>query len=504
MNYIVVSGGVISGLGKGVTTSSIGVILQDCGFDVTAIKIDPYINVDAGTMSPYEHGECYVLDDGSETDLDLGCYERFLNLSLTGDNSITTGKVYQKLLEKERRGDFLGKTVQIIPHFTNLVKDMIKTASREITLIELGGTIGDIEGLPFVEALRQFGCDNKNTCFIHLSYIPFLETTMEEKTKPTQHSIQHLRSLGITPDILVMRGKTLSDSTKKKLSFFCQIPEENIFLNPDLPSIYQVPHLFLEHVILTPVLNKLGLEIPRLPDMEWWNTIHKTPSKTVKIAIAGKYTGLKDSYISIIRALEHASFHNNVELQLIWVDTDMEKLKEADGILVPGGFGYRGIDEMIVASKYTRDHKIPYLGICLGMQVLCIDIARHLFDMQNANSTEFDKDTPHDVIVLQDDIDKENMGGTMRLGLKDVDINKDSLSYQYYGKETVKERFRHRYTLNSDYIAKFSKYLHISKDIIEVKSHPFCVGVQFHPEFLSRHATPHPIINGFVEKSIQK
>ena len=378
MKYIIITGGVISGIGKGVTTSSIGVLLQKCGYKVTAIKIDPYINIDAGTMSPFEHGECYVLDDGSETDLDLGCYERFLNISLKGDNSITSGKVYKKLLENERKGDYLGKTVQIVPHYTDLVKEMIKKAPNnddEITLIELGGTIGDIESLPFTETLRQFAYENKgDICFVHVSLVPFLETTNEEKTKPTQESIQKLRSFGITPDILVVRGKILSEDTRKKLSFFCQIPETNIFLNPDLPSIYEVPQSFLEQKMMDSVLGKLNLQKKGEIDLSWWHNVTKIQRcirynnqniKTcdipkVKIAIVGKYTGLKDSYISIIRALEHSSFVNKVCVEILWVDRDnMDLLKEAHGILVPGGFGQRGIEDMITASKYARDNKKP-------------------------------------------------------------------------------------------------------------------------------------------------
>ena len=362
--------------------------------------------------------------------------------------------MYQKLIEKERKGDYLGETVQIVPHFTCMVKDMIKDAGgdSDVTLIELGGTVGDIEGLPFVESLRQFAYENEDVCFVHLSLVPYLDTTKEEKTKPTQESIQKLRSYGITPDILVVRGKTLREKTRKKLSFFCQIPESNIFLNPDLPSIYEVPISFLKQNMVTPLLKKLNLKKCTIPKLHWWLSIQRqlnADTRCIKIAIVGKYTGLNDSYISVIRALEHASFANNVRLKILWIDKqDVNTLKEADGILVPGGFGQRGIEHMIEASRYARENNIPYLGICLGMQVLCIDLARHVFNLRDANSVEFNPRTPYPVIVLHKDVKDNNMGGTMRLGLEEICLDKKSLAYKYYKGETIFERFRHRYTLN--------------------------------------------------------
>ncbi|RUM46686.1 MAG: CTP synthetase [Hydrogenothermus sp.] len=521
---------VLSSLGKGVTSAGIGAILEAMGYKITFLKLDPYLNVDPGTMNPYQHGEVYVTEDGAETDLDLGHYERFTNVVLTKHNNATSGRLYYHILEKERRGAYLGATVQIIPHFTNEIKRAIEKASSdaEIVLVEIGGTVGDIESLPFLEAIRQMSLEKgrNNSMFIHLTYVPYIKVAGELKTKPSQHSVKELRAIGIQPDVLICRAeKPLPKAIKRKLALFTNVHEDAVLSAPDLDTIYEIP-IHLKKEKLDVVISKL-LDIEyREPDLSKWkkivNTLHqiKKSDEEVNIAIIGKYTELKDAYKSIDEALIHASIANKVKINVNWVRADDltdenidELLGEMDGILVPGGFGDRGVEGKIKAVKFAREHNIPYFGICLGMQVAVIEFARNVAGLENANSTEFDPQTPYPVIDLmpeQKNIDKK--GGTMRLGAYKCTIKEGTLAYDIYKQKEIYERHRHRYEFNTEYKKLLEeKGLVISgeytvkklPEIVEIPSHRWFIGCQFHPEFKSKPFSPHPIFKEFVRASFE-
>ncbi|XP_065847848.1 uncharacterized protein [Euphorbia lathyris] len=543
MKYVVVSGGVVSGLGKGVTASSIGLLLKACGLRVTSIKIDPYLNTDAGTMSPFEHGEVFVLDDGGEVDLDLGNYERFLDIKLTKDNNITTGKIYQAVIDKERRGDYLGKTVQVVPHVTDAIQEWIErvamipvdgfSTSADVCVIELGGTIGDIESMPFIEALGQFSyrVGAGNFCLIHVSLVPVLNVVGEQKTKPTQHSVRGLRGLGLTPHILACRSTTaLDESVKLKLSQFCHVPADNIITLYDVPNIWRVPILLRDqkaHVAILRVLNLQGTATE--PMLKEWTSraeICDMLHEQVRIAMVGKYTGLSDSYLSVMKALLHAAVGCRKKLVVDWVPAcDLEDgmskenpdayklawklLKAADGILVPGGFGDRGVQGKILAAKYARENRVPYLGICLGMQTAVIEFARSVLGLQDANSTEFDPNTKNPCVIFMPEGSKTHMGGTMRLGSRRTFFQvMDCKSAKLYGnKSFIEERHRHRYEVNPDMVSRLEDVglSFTGKDetgqrmeIIELPNHPYYIGAQFHPEFKSRPGKPSPLFSGLI------
>lgn len=547
MKYVVVTGGVLSGLGKGITASSIGVLLKSAGLSVTSVKIDPYLNCDAGTMSPFEHGEVYVLDDGGEVDLDLGNYERFLDIALTRDNNITTGKVYQAVIERERKGDYLGKTVQVIPHITNEIQEWIERVANKSSdgssktpdacVIELGGTVGDIESAPFIEALRQFQfrVGKENICFVHVSLVPVMGPVGEQKTKPTQHTVKELRGLGIIPDILVCRSENPLDyETREKLAAFCHVSPEAVVSAHDVSNIYRIPILLDEQGVSEVLSKEIGFELPdSRPLLEDWIKMAETVDnldEVVKIAMVGKYTGLSDSYLSVIKALQHSSFEVNRKLQINWIEAenldekvkrdDAEKyneawklLKESDGILVPGGFGIRGIEGKIKAAEYARLNKIPYLGVCLGLQIATIEFCRNVLGMEKANSTEFDENTPHPAVVFMPEISKTHMGGTMRLGTKPTPfLVEDCKMKKLYGnKPHVDERHRHRYEVNPELITMIEEagLIYVGKDetgqrceIMELENHPFYVGTQYHPEFKSRPGRPSPPFLGLLKASI--
>lgn len=537
MKYIFITGGVVSSLGKGITASSIGRLLKARGFKINMIKIDPYLQIDAGTMSPYEHGEVFVTDDGGETDLDLGNYERFVDINLKADNNITTGKVYWSVLSRERKGDYLGKTVQVIPHITNEIKDRIKNIGKEsdITIVEIGGTVGDIESLPFLEAIRQFKKDvgRDNVLYIHVSLLPFIKTAGELKTKPTQHSVKELRGIGIQPDILVCRTEIpMSEKIKEKLALFCDVEKEAVIEAKDARTIYEVPLNLEKEGIGKLVAKKLKLnEINNnvKPDLREWRAMVDriiNPMNEITIGIVGKYVVLKDAYMSIMEALVHAGAKNDTKVNIKWIsseelenDTYEEILNNyrenevLDGILIPGGFGERGVDGKVNAVKYARENKIPFLGICLGMQCAVIEFARNVCDLKNANSTEFDEGTPYPVIDLlpeQREIDEK--GGTMRLGAYDAILKEGTLAHKLYGKTEVNERHRHRYEVNPEYHRILEENgLVISgtspdgtlAEFIEFPNHPYFIATQAHPEFKSRPNKPHPLFDGFVKASLK-
>ncbi|CAN1287971.1 CTP synthase [Linum perenne] len=530
MKYVLVTGGVVSGLGKGVTASSVGVLLKACGLRVTSIKIDPYLNTDAGTMSPFEHGEVFVLDDGGEVDLDLGNYERFLDLKLTRDNNITTGKIYQAVIDKERRGDYLGKTVQVVPHITDAIQEWIERVAVvpvDVCVIELGGTIGDIESMPFIEALGQFSYRVGNFCLIHVSLVPVLSVVGEQKTKPTQHSVRGLRGLGLTPDILACR------STSSFASFgllTCEVylvfQSENIVTLYDVPNIWHIPLLLRDQKAHEAIFRVLNLH-SKVPELKEWTAraeLCDALHEPVRIAMVGKYTGLSDAYLSVLKALLHASVAFSKKLVVDWVPaTDLEDdtgkeviklLQGADGVLVPGGFGDRGVQGKILAAKYARESRIPYLGICLGMQTAVIEFARSVLGMQDANSTEFNAQTKNPCVIFMPEGSKTHMGGTMRLGSRRTyfhvtDFNQLLVfrTFRYGNKAFVDERHRHRYEVNPDMVARFEDagLSFTGKDetgrrmeIIELPNHPYYVGVQFHPEFKSRPGKPSPLFSGLI------
>ena len=524
--YIFVTGGVSSSLGKGIIGASLAKLLQARGYRVTIQKLDPYINVDPGTLNPYEHGECYVTDDGAETDLDLGHYERFLNVPTSQANNVTTGRIYQSVIQKERRGEFLGKTVQVVPHITNEIKYRIQllgnTGDFDIVITEIGGTVGDIESLPYIEAVRQLKWElgDNNAIVIHLTLIPFLKAAGELKTKPTQHSVKTLMESGINADILVCRTEYhLSNDIKRKLALFCNVHQEAVIESIDASTIYDVPNLMLEEGLDTITLKKLNLSDHGTPDLAHWNSFlkkHKNPKSEVKIGLIGKYVELQDSYKSILESFIHAGAENEVKVKVVSVHSEhldgtnvAEKFKGLHGILVAPGFGERGIEGKIAAVKYAREHKIPYLGICLGMQMAVIEYSRNVLGLEGANSTEMNKDTPCPVIGLMDEQKHITYkGGTMRLGAWKCDLVADSIVGNTYNTKTIEERHRHRYEYNNEYRKQLEaaglKTTGINLEtglveIIEIENHPWFVGVQFHPEYKSMVASPHPLFVSFVK-----
>lgn len=523
--YIFFTGGVVSSVGKGVTAAAIGRTLKDRGFTVAVQKLDPYINVDPGTMSPYQHGEVFVLDDGAETDLDLGHYERFIDIRLNRVCNITTGQVYAEVIGKERRGDYLGGTIQVIPHITNEIKRRItmvaRTTGAELVLVEVGGTVGDIEGLPFLEAIRQLRSDlgRENTFYAHVTWLPYINATDELKTKPTQHSVRELRSIGISPDMIVARSDhPVEQSMLEKIALFCDVEKRAVVPMVTTPILYEIPLLLEAARVGEFILQRLGLETRIKPDWSQWQRLIediRRPKPTVKIALVGKYVELHDAYISVREALKHAALYLGVELDLSWVQsTDLEKdhgweaVKSADGVIVPGGFGSRGIEGKIQAANYARINKVPYLGLCLGMQLQVIEFAREILQNEKANSTEFDRSTPYPVIDLMPDQQGiTDMGGTMRLGLYPCRLVPGTIAADAYQVSEVEERHRHRFEFNNAYRKVFEehgmRFSGLSPDgrlveIAELADHPFMVGTQFHPEFLSRPNRPHPLFVRFV------
>ena len=531
--YIFVTGGVVSSLGKGITAASLGRLLKSRGYKVTVQKFDPYINIDPGTMSPYQHGEVFVTDDGAETDLDLGHYERFIDINLSKSSNVTTGKIYQSVITKERRGDYLGGTVQVIPHITNEIKSRVfrvgNNDNADFVITEIGGTVGDIESLPFLEAIRQVKKDvgKNDVLYIHVTLVPYIGAAGELKTKPTQHSVKELRSIGITPDILVCRSEhPMSEDMIAKLAMFCDVDKEAVIQNLTAKSIYQVPQLLEEQHMDDIVLQKLDMPL-KPKDMSGWHDmvarILKHYDRKVTIAVAGKYVELQDAYISITESLKHAALHNEAELDIRWVNaekieapgTDLDKVFEGvDGILVPGGFGDRGIEGKISAVRYAREHKIPFFGICLGMQCAVIEFARNICGMQDANSSEFKAEVPAVIDLMPDQVDIEDKGGTMRLGLYPCKVYPDTLTDKAYGQPLVYERHRHRYEFNNEYrdvLTKNGLVLGgISPDnrlveIVELpqSEHPWFLGCQFHPEFKSRPTKAHPLFRDFIAAALQ-
>ncbi len=528
--FIIVTGGVVSSLGKGVASASIGALLQSRGLNVTILKMDPYINVDPGTLSPYQHGEVFVTDDGAETDLDLGHYERFLDKNMTRRNNTTTGQIYYTVIKRERNGDYLGKTVQVIPHITDEIKRRIIDLAdgeekADVVITEVGGTVGDIESLPFLEAIRQLRLDvgPRNLINIHLTLVPYIRAAGELKTKPTQHSVMKLREIGIQPDILLCRAETkLADDLKRKIALFCNVPYEAVIDAPDVSTIYEIPLIFhqgrLDHIIID--LLSINCKQPALGEWEKFVQKVKHPDSEVTIAICGKYVGLHDSYKSICEAFIHASVANHTRVKLKWVDSELlenrgaeELLKDVCGILIPGGFGSRGIEGKINAARYAREHQIPYLGICLGLQCAVIEFARHVCGLNDANSTEFDDATPQPVIDLMEEQKRiKAKGGTMRLGAQPCLIRKGTKAYEIYGIERISERHRHRLEVNNKYRDLMEQHGMIMSglnpeldlvELIELKDHPWFVASQFHPELKSRALNVHPLFRDFVKAALK-
>ena len=538
--FIFVTGGVLSSLGKGLAAASIGALLESRGLKVSLLKLDPYINVDPGTMNPFQHGEVFVTDDGTETDLDLGHYERFVNVRLTADHNFTTGKIYNSVITKERRGDYLGGTVQVIPHITDEIKNSITAGvdDVDIVIVEIGGTIGDIESLPFLEAIRQFRFDvgKENVIYIHLTFVPYIPTAGEVKTKPTQHSVKELRSIGIMPDILLCRtDRFLSDDIKAKIALFCNVSQDAVITAKDVDCIYEVPLVFHQEGLDQKILELLNVWTGS-PRLEPWRKLIErvhNPSDTVKIAVVGKYTDLTESYKSLNEALFHGGIDNHVKVDLLFIDSStmteanyQEILADADGILVPGGFGSRGVEGKILSVQYARENKIPYFGICLGMQLAVVEFARHVAGISDAHSSEFDEETASPVIYLmrewfdeksqsvqKRDVDSEK-GGTMRLGAYPCKlVKKDSLAYQAYQTGKISERHRHRYEFNNAYMKTLEEkglcFTGLSPkedlvEIVEIKDHPWFLGCQFHPEFKSRPMNPHPLFRDFIRAAVEK
>ncbi len=526
--YIFVTGGVVSGLGKGITAASLGRLLKMRGLRVAAQKLDPYINIDPGTMSPYQHGEVYVTEDGAETDLDLGHYERFIDEDLNQYSNLTTGKVYWNVLNKERKGEYLGETVQVIPHVTNEIKKFIytvgNTTSADVVITEIGGTTGDIESQPFLEAIRQVSLEvGKGNClFIHVTLVPYIKSSGEHKSKPTQHSVKELRSIGISPDIIVTRcDEPIDQSIRDKIAMFCNVRPDCVIENMTLPVLYQAPVMLEEHHFSDIVCRELNLQLPPCDMAEWKEMLSRIASRTrqVKIALVGKYVKLHDAYLSVAEALRHAGYETGAKIEIDWIEaedvtgeTADKLLSSADGILVPGGFGDRGIEGKILAAKYAREHDVPYLGICLGMQVAVIEYARHILGWKDANSSEFSPHSPHSVIDLMPD-QQGNLpkGGTMRLGAYPCKIYPGSIMEMSYGKPEIQERHRHRYEFNNQFReALTEKGLRITGtspdgrlvEAVEIPQNRFFIGVQFHPEFKSRPNHAHPLFLGFVKAAL--
>jgi CTP synthase len=527
--YVFVTGGVTSSLGKGIIAASLAKLLQERGYSVTIQKLDPYINIDPGTLNPYEHGECYVTEDGAETDLDLGHYERFLNIPTSQANNVTTGRIYQSVIEKERRGEFLGKTVQVIPHITDEIKDRIKilgnTGEFDIVITEIGGTVGDIESLPYVESVRQllWELGHENAIVIHLTLVPYLAAAGELKTKPTQHSVKMLMQSGVTPDILVCRTEhEISDSIKIKLALFCNVKKEDVIESIDAETIYDVPNLMLEEGLDNVVLKKLQLPNIKQPDLKSWNDFlkrFKNPKNTVEIGLIGKYVELHDAYKSISEAFIHAGAQNEVKVNINWIHSEEltvenvpEILKNLNGILVAPGFGERGIEGKIEAVKYARENNVPFLGICLGMQMAVIEFSRNVIGLKGANSTEMNSNTLYPVIdLMEEQKNIKNYGGTMRLGAWDCLLKDGSKVRNIYHKEHISERHRHRYEFNNDFLEQVEKAGMIATgknpktnlvEVIEIPEHPWFVGVQYHPEYKSTVLNPHPLFVDFVKAAL--
>jgi len=527
--YIFVTGGVVSSLGKGLAAASIGCLMESRGLKVSLQKFDPYLNVDPGTMSPFQHGEVFVTDDGAETDLDLGHYERFTHSRLTRDNNWTTGRIYENIIAKERRGDYLGKTVQVIPHVTNEIKSAMKKLSQDVDLVivEIGGTVGDIESLPFIEAIRQMRQElgRENTLFVHVTLVPYIAAAGELKTKPTQHSVKELLSIGIQPDILLCRtDRYLSHEIKSKIALFCNVEEEAVVTAKDVASIYEVPLVFAHEKVDQLALRYLRIQAPE-PQLEKWEDLVRrvhNPKDEVTVGIVGKYVEYEDSYKSLKEALVHGALAHNLKLRVDWIEAEgleskdqsvQTQLEAADGILVPGGFGKRGIEGMLKGIQYARENHVPYFGICLGMQTACIEFARNVCGLEQANSSEFDPATPHRVIYkLRELRGIEELGGTMRLGAWECRLEPGTLAHRAYGQTEISERHRHRYEFNREYESILTAGgLRISGatpdgtyvEIVEIPSHPFFLGCQFHPEFKSKPLEPHPLFASFIAAAYQ-
>ena len=535
--YVFVSGGVVSSLGKGIAAASLAAILESRGIKVTLLKLDPYINVDPGTMSPFQHGEVFVTDDGAETDLDLGHYERFLSARMRKCNNFTTGQIYESVIKKERRGDYLGRTVQVIPHVTDEIKAFIARGAgdAEVAIVEIGGTVGDIESLPFLEAVRQMGLElgANNTCYLHLTLVPYIKSAGEIKTKPTQHSVKELRGIGIQPDALLCRSdRPIPDEEKKKIALFTNVQARGVISVWDADSIYTIPWMLHQQLLDEIVCHKLGI-IARPADLRAWKKLVdalQNPQYEITIAMVGKYVDLTDSYKSLNEALVHAGIHARSKVNIRYVDAEAietdglgTQLKGVDAVLVPGGFGKRGVEGMMKAIQYARENKVPYLGICLGMQLAVIEYARNVVGLAGANSTEFDRDTEHPVIALVTEWqdrdgrverrdEKSDLGGTMRLGAQSASLEAGSLACKVYGAETINERHRHRYEVNNQYIQRLKdKGMRVSGitqreqlcEMIELPSHPWFIGCQFHPEFTSTPRAGHRLFTAFVEAALQ-
>ncbi len=526
--YVFVTGGVVSSLGKGIVASSIGRLLKDRGLKIFVQKFDPYINIDPGTLSPYQHGEVYVTDDGVETDLDLGHYERFIDVSLTKLSNITSGRIYKEVLEKERKGDYLGNTVQVIPHITDRIKSKLKkaaeTSGADVIITEIGGTVGDIESLPFLEAIRQWRRDvgQKNTFYVHTTLVPYLRVAGEIKTKPTQHSVKELRSLGIQPDMVVLRSEVnIKKEVKEKISLFCDIDPEAVIVSKDVPVLYDIVPALHKQGADDIICKHFGLETPE-PDLTEWNKMIESVrnAKTdLNIALVGKYVELHDAYLSIAEALRHAGYVYGVKVNIGWIlsedvnnDNAAEILKGYSGVLIPGGFGQRGVEGKIAAVKYARENKVPCFGICLGLQVFALEFARDVLNLKDADSTEFNPETTNPVIsLLPEQYLGIEMGGTLRLGLNPCRIKEGTKAYSVYQKTDVEERHRHRYEFNNKYLQAFEEHGMIASgknpdkqlvEILELKDHPWFVACQFHPEFLSRPYKAHPLFKGFIKASL--